>query len=59
MLYVPAATQNLSESLVFVSFNINIDDVVILFTIIINISQKCVLQSSMCMNVVLGFPFLD
>ena len=39
------ATRNLSDSPVFVSFKINIDDLVILFIIIINISQKCVLQN--------------
>ena len=39
------ATRNLSDSTVFVSFKINIDDLVILFIIIINISQKCVLQN--------------
>ena len=39
------ATQNLSDSTVFVSFKINIDDLVILFIIVINISQKCVLQN--------------
>lgn len=39
------ATRNLSDSTVFVSFKINIDDLVILFIIIININQKCVLQN--------------
>ena len=38
------ATQNLSDSPVFVSFKINVDDLVILF-IIIKINQKCVLQN--------------
>lgn len=39
------ATRNLSDSTVFVSFKIIIDHLVILFIIIINISQKSVLQN--------------